>query len=168
MKKKILTILLCGVLVFGLTGCGAKNEENDNNETESKNSKATIVDNKGTTAEMSAKELYDIYNENELKFDKYYDGAKIQLTGTVEKVKENGICGYGVYEINLEDDWAICLYQEGNEDFVTELSKGTKIKANSNVGFVHGKQIYIHGVKCDENGENCEDDYDKITISVDN
>lgn len=44
MYKKILLVVLCGVLLFGVTGCGSdkKNTEN-NNDTEKKESKQDIV-----------------------------------------------------------------------------------------------------------------------------
>lgn len=49
--------------------------------------KATIIDNQGNTVELTAKELIDIYDENEATFDTLYHNAEVSLVGTVDKIE---------------------------------------------------------------------------------
>ncbi len=76
--KKILGILVCGILLISLTGCG--------------NSKATITDNNGEVNELSLKEIENIYNKNSVKFENNYSGAKIEFKGTIESISDQISC----------------------------------------------------------------------------
>ena len=58
-KKILCLLILCGLCIFTITGCGS-------------NSKATIINNENETENLTAKDLYKINNENEAKFKKYY------------------------------------------------------------------------------------------------
>ena len=47
MKKKLFSIIACGLLVFGLAGCGSKKaEESSNNKVDTKEETYSIKDNK--------------------------------------------------------------------------------------------------------------------------
>ena len=82
MKKSILTILLCGILIIGLTSCNSKNS----------NSKATITDNNEDVAELSFDELENIFNSNSVKFENNYSGATIKFEGIVESISDRVSC----------------------------------------------------------------------------
>ena len=71
--KKILNILVILLFVCCTTACGNKNSD----------IKATITDNEGNIINMSSKEMFELYDGNEAKFDKYYLGAKITFVGTM-------------------------------------------------------------------------------------
>lgn len=173
MKKKLL-ILICCVSLLGLVGCG----KNDNNlGGKSKVGIATIVDNNGETKKMTAKELLDIYNNNEAKFKKYYAGAEVNLTGIISSIDESfsfikGTTVY-LYVINLEDGWRIEIRKEGNEDFVADIDKGTKIQVSSNIVDKWNNKVQVYGVKkcsepssCYDELDNPYSDIDKTIISI--
>ena len=135
MKKTILTILLYGTLILGLTGCGSS-------------IKAKITDNNEKQIETTANELLNIYNENSAKFEKNYMDATIELEGIVEKVSSN--MGGWIYDIvYLEDDWEI-LFSKGYYD-LSNLEKGTKVHIKSKIAGKdpenHSDKIAIYGIR---------------------
>ncbi len=74
--KKILSLLLVVVMVFGVCGCGKKEI------------KLTVTDKEGTVSEMTVSELYEA-KQNQAQFNKLYNGAKVSFTGTVKKIETN-------------------------------------------------------------------------------
>ena len=62
MRKKILAITTILAMCLALCACGG-------------GTAATITDNEGNTVQMTAKELKEIYQENEARFDKLYENA---------------------------------------------------------------------------------------------
>lgn len=88
MKKGILTILLCGVIVLGLTGCNTNNEQKEDNKKEEK-----------STMSMNLKiKRYENYDT--IKFYPYYtkDERVIYFAGDIEEFYV-----FGDENINLKD-----------------------------------------------------------------
>ena len=137
MKRKILFVLLLGVLVLGLTGCG----EN----------KATIIDNNGNKVEMTSKDLVEVNKENNSKFETKYFLSDIDLTSTIQKVEAEGsyTCGsnskffYGdPYDlIYLSDGWTLCVR---NYD-LAKLDKDMKIRVKGVIVGIEGTNITVSG-----------------------
>ena len=106
--KKILSILLIGVMVIRLTGCNSKNS----------NSKATITDNNGDVAELSFDELENIFKSNSVKFENNYLGATIKFNGIVKSISEPISCrivNTGCRRVNFTNGWFVYLLDEEEE-----------------------------------------------------
>ena len=147
MKRKIFLCLFALVGIVTITGCGSNST-----------TKASIVDNEGNKVEMTAKELLDINSENEKKFEKYYKGAKIELT---EKVKEVSSCSGCIYDIvYLENDWEVVFSKDYYD--LADLNKGDKVHIKSTIAGKdpeHYQNIMaIYGVR--------KSDKEKITFEV--
>lgn len=125
MKKKILSILLIVTLFIGLTGCGKSQN------------KAEIITNSGNSENLTYSDLMKIYQENEDKFEKEYIGADVEVTGTINQIKNAAITGYGncmagSKQIVLEDGWVVAFDKDAGVD-LSNLNKGDKIKVNSKI-----------------------------------
>lgn len=136
MKKKILFILL----TLLLTGCGS------NSLTKSK-----IEDTDGNLVEMSAKDLVEIYNENEMKFKKTYSNSKIEITEEYDSISTAG----NVTCVYLKNNWVIAYHSSTGKliDVASELNKGDKLHFTG--------KIYNVGGYCDWN-------HTKVELEVDN
>lgn len=144
--KKVISILL--VLVMALSLCACSTAPNAPVAGAS-NSPATIIDNEGNAVSMTAKELCDIYSENKAKFDKYYYGATINFTGTVESVqtgfRENG-SSTTVDSIKFQEGWEVHLLHGWNNNILVELSKGTVIKVSSKIFSGFANTVDVRGM----------------------
>ena len=69
MKKTILTILVCGVMVLELTGCGIFEEKYEHKYTEG------VYD-----IEVTPKTIYETYDNNILDGNKKYFGKRLKIT----------------------------------------------------------------------------------------
>ncbi len=132
MKKKILSILLIGVMVIGLTGCNSKNS----------NSKATITDNNGDVVELSFEELENIFESNSVKFENNYSGATIKFKGIVKSISNRISCriaNTGCRRINFTNGWYVYLLDDTEDnthlnsyDF-TSFDVGDTLKITSKI-----------------------------------
>lgn len=147
MKKRLLNILLCGILLIGLTGCG------------SSVNKAIIVDNNGNSVSMSYQELLDAYNENSITFGSKYENASIDLVSYVDRVGANGMKVPTVY---LADKWQVPLDQDNS--VLTELEKGTKIHVIGKINYYYGNLRIIGGT--DSQNGSSHYDYSNIKIEI--
>lgn len=149
MKKVILIILFCGIMVLSLTGC-------ENNSSESK---AIIIDNDGNTVEMTANELIEIYKQNNAKFEKNYERAKIEITDEVEKVTTNVS---GNASIELKGNWQIMLKSKSYD--LSRLASGDRIHIISYIYTIGSgeRTVAIYGDEITY-GSNLEDEI-KIEI----
>lgn len=136
--KKALSLLLALVLCLGLCACATQSS-----------SPAAIVDNDGNSVSMTAKELCDIYSENKAKFDKYYYGAAINFTGTVEKIetdfRQNG-SDIRVDRIIFQEGWEVYLLHGWYDDVLVELSKGTVVEVSSKIFSCFGNTVDVRGM----------------------
>ncbi len=127
MKKEILNILICVVLVIILTGC--------NNETNLIN-KAKIVDNYNNNVELVSNDLVSIYNENSVNFDKLYYKAKIDITEEYKSVTQSGNSTY----LELKNNWIIlCDDDEYWLNIISNLKNGDKVHFVGNIYGISSK-----------------------------
>lgn len=160
-KKILCLLILCGLCIFTITGCGS-------------NSKATIINNENETENLTAKDLYKINNENEAKFKKYYVGAKITFDGTVSSVETNeDNCYENTSYVRLENDigtvrkssgssdqrkCAIINFKEGYKLMIpsgetidiADISNGDKYHVESNIASMWNKQVECFGIDEDK------------------
>lgn len=132
MKKIVLSILLIGITVIGLTGCNSKNS----------NLKATIIDNNGDVAELSFAELANIFETNSVKFENNYSGATIKFKGNVKSISESIPCRIVNAEcriVNFTNGWYVYLLDDTEDhnhlkayDF-TSFDVGNTLKITSKI-----------------------------------
>lgn len=165
MKKQILSILLVGTLLIGLTGCG-----NSNGSAK----EAKVINTEGTEETLNAKDIYNIQQENSAKFKKYYTGAKISFDGTVESValdKLNWSCyknstyytsTSGIENmtdksindtsacttITFEEGFMLMIPSEGIID-VADIDSGSKLHVESNIIMTWNEDILLYGLTSD-------------------
>ena len=158
MKRKDILILLTLVnfcLLLVLTSCGLRE------------TKATIVDNQGEKIELSAKELKEVYETNEAKFERVYKGANISFEGTVKSVEadctEYG-SGIALDRIVFEEGWKVSLAHGTNTEFLEDLEKGTKVRVKSNINSCFGIDIDIRGMN--EDGSYSRKSLEKTEIEL--
>ena len=144
MKKTMLAILLCGVLMLGLTGCGSQETSN-------------IVTIGNEKENLTYKELSKIYKDNSIGFKEKYIGSTIVVNGKIKSIKDNETItlnyGYNtdgtIYEmsdnswklpmIELEDGWKIFIFSEPRYEAndsnvkIADLKVGDKIKVESHI-----------------------------------
>lgn len=121
MKKKILGILICGICLLGLTGCGGNNATNTNKTINYKDlSYSTLtVYNKNTkeTEYLTLNELTKLNESNSAKFKQNYQYSSIKLVGKIAKVESKinyaPVLAYG--EVDLitlgdEENWTKSIH----------------------------------------------------------
>lgn len=168
MKKKIISILFVAIIILSFTGC-SKDNENINKEN-ALEVKATVINNKNETEQLSSKEIINIIEENQAKFAKYYAGAKISFNGTVESIEvrsnnclstvtsssmmDSGINSYGLnykyderscYVINFKEGYKLRI-PEGNLIDVADINKGDKYYVESNIFYVSNEMVSCFGI----------------------
>ena len=144
--KKLLAFVLAMIMLLSFVGC-VDIEEIIVPE-EPKEIPATITDNEGNTVEMTAKELKEIYDTNQPRFDKLYQGADITFVGTfksVSTVRENG-SSFVYDKVLFEEGWEVSLLAGDKEDFLIELMPGDKVKVESQVLDCFGPYVDIRGL----------------------
>ena len=116
--KKILALMLAAALALSLVACGGGSGEDGTTSapTEDETLKATIVTNEGETVEMTAEELMEICDSNEARFNKLYQYAEIEFTGTVDYIKvgtsvlvEDGKITSDQQKIVFKEGWCLVL-----------------------------------------------------------
>ena len=112
MKRKVLAIFMMLTMSLAFCACGG-------------GTAATITDNEGNTVQMTAKELKEIYKENEAKFNDLYRGADIELTDAVESVSTD--------TVELKGGWEVQLSTSKHGDILKSLSKGDSVYVKSNI-----------------------------------
>lgn len=181
--KKVFFVVLCGLLLFGVTGCRSK--ENDNSRL---TSKATIVNNEGNAETLTSNEIKKISDENESKFKKYYIGAKISFDAIVESIEVDSImsdssCNAGTIfqrsksglenvvesskndsrrcaTINFKEGYKVDIPESGIID-ITDISEGDKLHVESNIINMWNEQVECFGIN-----ENKEVDFDNTIIEL--
>ena len=134
MRKKLLSILLIGVLFIGLTGCGKSTEENSNNYN---------ITNTSSAKEDSKEQVKTFKVGNyTLKYGYYKAGVTTEGVGTL-KLMEDGTCTYNAID---------CTYTiDGNFINTTDTSE---TKSNGNVMFRVDKDNEVGRVtSSDPNGK---------------
>lgn len=124
--KKVNLLIVISLMVCLLCACGG-------------GTAATITDKDGNTVQMTAKELKAVSDENSARFDDLYEGADIELTGTVESVSDDSVI--------LKDGWKVMLSKSKHYDLLTSLNKGDKVYVKSNIRNATYTNVELVGMK---------------------
>lgn len=152
--KKAVALLLALVMVFALCGCGAENASTDAPEpevSEAENAETTEIEdeiepvkpeapdtaivftNDGDVEETNCQEITQLFEDNPMKFNNKYVGARVLVTGTVKSVELDktvfieGNKNYSLEAvINLDGGWSLSASK--NDTRLADLSIGDKIR----------------------------------------
>ena len=139
--RKIPVLLLTAILALSLTACGnGKNADAGNNAAKNSASTATIITNEGNTVSMTAEELIDAYDSNEASFNKLYQYAQIQFTGTISNIKVDtsvivdgsGVKG-GQQKIVFEEGWCLVLGKDNENYDLADFNSGDVVTVTSSI-----------------------------------
>lgn len=124
MKKCYLVTCLAVVAIFLITGCGAETNY------------GTITNENGEKTKVTAKEMMDIHEGNEKKFESLYYKKTIEITDEVEQVMEQGdtTCLF------LKNNWVIATddLEGAFIDFTSKLDVGDKVHVSGSIYDVGG------------------------------
>lgn len=160
MKKAVSLLLALSVLIL-MCACGGAS---------AKESPATIIDNQGNTVEMTHDELFQVYKENELKFEKLYGAAKITFVGTVESINTEiraaatgplrNICWD---EIEFEEGWTVLVHHGSYDDILMELGAGSKLQVESQIQYAF---INVQIAGCSDYGSKDVDSLKQTVLTI--
>jgi len=112
MKKKLFGVIICCILVLGMTGCGDKKEENNNSNNTSKKA-INIISGDGTNIgdeiSIGTEHFYVIDSDNDYitalaKYNLDIDSGNAKYKGT-GKQDENVKGDYGTMEFSTSNYW---------------------------------------------------------------
>ena len=143
-RHKVLTVI-GGLVIIGVlgsvTGGNSNNKISDSKQAsvsiENSDSKQTSVSNENSNKKqmepelsISATELINAYNENEVKADKMYKGKIVEVTGIVDGI-DSDIDDKAVVRLSDGDKFSIytvsCYIDDENQDNACELKKGENV-----------------------------------------
>ena len=143
-RHKVLTVI-CGLVVIGalgsVTGGNSNNKISDSKQTsvsvENSDDKQTSVSNENSNKKqmepelsISATELINAYNENEVKADKMYKGKIVEVNGIVDGI-DSDISDKAVVRLSNGDEFSfddvICYIDNDNQNKACELEKGQNV-----------------------------------------
>ena len=143
-RHKVLTVI-GGLVIIGalgsVTGGNSNNKISDNKQTsvsvENSDSKQTSVSNENSNKKqmepelsISATELINAYNENEVKADKMYKGKIVEVNGIVDGI-DSDMDDKAVVRLSDGDKFSIytvsCYIDDENQDNACELKKGENV-----------------------------------------
>ena len=144
-RHKVLTVI-CGLVIIGalgsITGGNSNNKISDSKQTnvsiENSDSKQTSVSDENSNKKqmepelnISATELINAYNENEVKADKMYKGKIVEVNGIVDGI-DSGIDDKAIVRLSDGDEFSFdnvqCCIDDENQDKACELKKGDNVK----------------------------------------
>ena len=114
MKKKLFGVIICCILVLGMTGCGDKKEENNNSNNTSKKA-INIISGDGTNIgdeiSIGTEHFYVIDSDNDYitalaKYNLDIDSGNAKYKGT-GKQDENVKGDYGTMEFSTSNYWNV-------------------------------------------------------------
>jgi len=122
--KKVITLLLATILIFSLWACSNNSSTNSNGTSDTqKNVKATVINKKGATEQLTAKELCDLSKSNPVNFDNNYWCAKVTVTGTVNEIGGLSSINGTHYNWTLKVEGGECDWFIGDNKYNTSVSK---------------------------------------------
>jgi hypothetical protein len=77
--------------------------------------------------QISAKELYEAYKDNQLKADGQYTGKVLQISGTVDEVKKDGSKYYIALFTSDYSSWIWAYIKNDELSKIVNVSKGQQI-----------------------------------------
>ena len=129
--KRLLKVLLVAMMTVTLVACGGSSV------------KAEVTNTQTKEVEMlTAKEIKKIDEDNSAKFQKYYAGAKIKFTGTVDSISTNTyVNGSGPYNIIEFKEGFELRVNPGKLDLgelsLADISAGDKFEVESTIYSTH-------------------------------
>ena len=160
-RHKVLTVI-CGLVIIGalgsVTGGNSNNKISDSKQTnvsvENSDSKQTSVSNENSNKKqmepelsISATELINAYEENEVKADKMYKGKIVEVNGIVDGI-DSDMDDKAVVRLSDGDEFSIytvsCRIDDENQDKACELEKGQNVTI---VGEADGEVIGMPFIK---------------------
>lgn len=134
--KKALSLILALAMCLGLCACGGENSGGN----KAANNKAVIITNEGKSVAMSAEELFKEYDANEARFNKLYNGATIQFTGTVKNIKAdtsvyagNNSIRPGQNKIVFEEGWCLIIGYQNDTYDLADYYPGQKLEITTGI-----------------------------------
>ena len=143
-RHKVLTVI-GGLVIIGalgsITGGNSNNKISDSKQTsvsvENSDSKQTSVSDENSNKKqmepelsISATELINAYNENEVKADKMYKGKIVEVNGIVDGI-DSGIDDKAIVRLSDGDEFSFdnvqCCIDDENQDKACELKKGENV-----------------------------------------
>lgn len=141
--KKVLSLITLVALLLSLAACSGGEDagpSKKDDKAEEKASAATITTNESKTVTMTAEELIDAYDSNEASFNKLYQYAEIQFTGTISNIKvdtsvlvESGKIRSGQQKIVFEEGWCLALSEDNTTYDLAEFNAGDVVKVTSSI-----------------------------------
>ena len=141
--KKLIALLLFTILIFSLGACSNNSSTNSNGTSNTqKNVKATVINKKGATEQLTAKELLDLSESNPVNFDNNYWSAKVTVTGTVNEIGGLSSINGTHYNWTLKVEGGECDWFIGDdkyntstvpEDLIASLSKGDTVEISGEI-----------------------------------
>ena len=140
--KKLSLFLICITFMIFLVACGNESNTVDtgNDTPNTDTSVATIITNEGDTVTMAAQDLIDAYDSNEASFNKLYQYAEIQFTGTISNIKVNtsvivepGSVMAGQQKIVFEEGWCLVLSKNNSTYDLADFNAGDVVKVTSSI-----------------------------------
>lgn len=129
MKKKLILVLATFMCIW-LCACG-----NDSSE-----QKAVITTNEGEKIELTCEELMEAYDSNQAKFDKLYQYAQIEFTGTIKSIKtetevivKKGSVTAGQQKVVFEEGWCLVVGTQNTKIDLADFDPGMKVKVVSGI-----------------------------------
>jgi len=140
-KHKISILLVVASIALG--GCD-EILNNIQKEAEQKTNKV-VAGNQKPTATLSAKELYDAFESNEIKANSEYKGKVIAVTGVVSAITTSLIGDQPIVSLTATSNEHLsnlqtvtCTFAKVHSSSLASLSKGTTITM---IGLVTGKMM---------------------------
>ena len=168
-RHKVLTVI-CGLVIIGalgsVTGGNSNNKISDSKQTSASvedSNKQTSVSNENSNKKqmdensnkkqmepelsISATELINAYEENEVKADKMYKGKIVEVNGIVDGI-DSDMDDKAVVRLSDGDEFSIytvsCRIDDENQDKACELEKGQNVTI---VGEADGEVIGMPFIK---------------------
>lgn len=102
--------------------------------------KAAIITNEGETVSMTAEELIADYDSNEARFNKQYQYAKIEFTGTIDYIKvdtdvivESGKVSSGQQKIVFKEGWCLVIGESNTKYDLADFDTGDVIRVTTSI-----------------------------------
>ena len=142
-RHKVLTVI-GGLVIIGalgsVTGGNSNNKVSDSKQTsvsvENSNEQTSVSNENSNKKQMepelniSATELINAYEENEVKADKMYKGKIVEITGIVDGI-DSDIDDKAVVRLSDGDEFSFdtvtCYIDDENQDKACELEKGQNV-----------------------------------------
>jgi hypothetical protein len=156
---KFITGMLAMALVYGMGGCSKQSTNKGgagktitatpaprNTQTSTSNAQADTQPQSIATIEISPEDLYEAYENNEVKADSAYKGKNIRMVGVVDDIGKDmfnqpyvkfSVDSYGFNDIQV-------YFKNSELSKLGELNKGQKISV---VGVCDGKSIFSVDIK---------------------